>query len=202
MAIDVTGCPTEERIRTALYDNLAARPDDAIVECWKGWITRTANGKSKRHYFRREFDVGQFHIEPYKITLTGYEVKGCTEEKKKTGYKPPAFAEGIDQAQVLLFQGADLVYLVTPEPSDPKERQDLQDLCHRYSHIGLVFPKQFKDSESASAPSHWEFQKILVAPRNPYPVTPDREKQLLTSLATHPICKRSRVPESLVPKAR
>jgi len=113
LLVDVTGYPTEERIRTALYDHLA-KTDDAIVECWKGWVTRTANGKFKKHYFHREFDMAQFHKEPYLTTLIGYEIKGCTTEKKKTDYKPPAFAEGIDQAQVLLFQGADLVYLVIP----------------------------------------------------------------------------------------
>lgn len=202
MAIDITGCPTEERIRTALYDHLVTITQDAVVECWKGWTTRTANGNFKKHYFRREFDVAQFHIEPYTMTLTGYEVKGCTKEKKKTGYKPPAFAEGIDQAQVLLFQGADFVYLVAPEPSGPQDSRDLQELCKRYSHMGLIFPKIFKDSMSALAPSHWDFPKVLPAPHNFHPAIPDRKKEMLTSLATHPLCKRWRVPESLVPRTR
>lgn len=202
MPIDVTDCPTEERICTALYDHLVATTQDAIVECWKGLTTRTANGKFKKHYFHREFDVAQVHKEPYAITLTGYEVKGCTKEKKKPGYKPPAFAEGIDQAQVLLLQGADLVYLVTPEPREPQDRDDLRNLCKLYSHVGLIFPKLFKDSTSALAPSHWHFSKILPAPSNFHPATPDRKKELLTSLATHPMCKRCRVPDSLLPRTQ
>jgi len=200
LSIDVTGCPTEERIRAALYDHLVATTEDAIVECWKGWITRTANGKFKKHYFHREFDVAQFHAMPYTITLTGYEVKGCTKEKKKTGYKPPAFGEGIDQAQVLLLQEADHVYLVTPEPRETRDSDDLQDLCRTYSHVGLIFPKQFKDTTSALAPSHWVFSEILSAPSNPRPAMLDRKKEMLTSLATHPMCKRCRVPDSLLPR--
>ena len=200
LPIDITGLPTEERIRTALYDHLVKTTQDAIVECWKGWITRTANGKFKKHYFHREFDVAQFHTEPYTITLTGYEVKGCTKEKKKTGYKPPAFAEGIDQAQVLLWQGADLVYLVIPEPQEFQDSRDLQDLCKVYSRVGVIFPMVFKEATSALSPSYWVFSEILHAPSNIRPATPDRKKEMLTSLATHPMCKRCRVPESLLPR--
>ena len=200
MTADVTDCPTEKRISTALYDNLVATTNDAIVECWKGWVTRAANGKFRKHYFHREFDIAQFHKESSIMTLTGYEVKGCTKERKKAGYKPPAFAEGVDQAQVLLLQGADIVYLVTPEPRDSQCSRDLQDLCRLYSRVGLLYPKTFKDSTSALSSPNWIFQKILLAPNNFRPATPDRKREMLTSLATHPMCKRCRVPDSVSPK--
>jgi len=173
---------TEEKIHEKLWNHLTNLHDqDCIVKNWKGWSYRRGKEKREKSFFYREFDVARFHREQHQHTtnlwLYGYEVKGYEKITRKTKgeikviYKEPTFGLGIEQALVLLYQGADYAYLVIPESKKERDKNNLQDFCEKYArNIGLMFLTE--------QGTFWEFRK---AERNLYS-TEDRKKKMLTSL--------------------
>ena len=132
---------SEARIRQALFDSLKGT-DRVVAEEWRGWPIKTAKGRSEEHLFRRPFDVVTFERKDRTLILTGYEVKGIIKVKKKAevSYRHPSFAEGLDQALVLLHQGADFSYLVHPEPEDDSVKAEMKSFFERFARqIGLIF---------------------------------------------------------------
>jgi len=131
----------EARIRKALFDSLKGS-DRVVVEEWRGWPIKTAKGRSEEHLFRRPFDLATFERKDRTLILTGYEVKGVDKVRKKAGvsYRYPSFGEGLDQALVLLHQGADFSYLVHPEPKEDNVKAEMKSFLERFaSPIGLIF---------------------------------------------------------------
>ncbi|HKZ43078.1 MAG TPA: hypothetical protein VJ044_19120, partial [Candidatus Hodarchaeales archaeon] len=108
------------------------------------------------------------------IVLTGFEVKGFG---KKSGKAPP-FAHGLDQALVLLHQGADFAYLVHPEPQKNDDKIALNELCTKYAPlVGLIFVPHDLTQLTIAA------QSYRHATRNPH-TTAERKRKMLTSLLT------------------
>jgi len=139
---------SEVRIRRALFDSIREY-DKVVVEEWRGWPIKIAKGRSEAHLFRRSFDVAAFERTDRTLILTGYEVKGVVRVRKKgTDYRYPSFAEGLDQALVLLHQGADYSYLVHPEPEDKNMKTEMKEFLEGFAgQIGLIFltPKDVQD---------------------------------------------------------
>jgi len=163
---------TEKEIHGRFFQYLCESTEDLIIYRWKGWWTKVGKNKSHAHLFRREFDIAEFDLllPQNEIRLIGYEIKGYSKTRK--GYRFPSFAEGIDQALVLLHQGADHVYLVMPEPTD-EIRNELSEFCVKYTHVGLYFIRR-----------NGMFLRFRTAPPNPYAVSNERKrKMLLYSLA-------------------
>ena len=109
------------------------------------------------------------------VLLTGYKVKGF---EKKSG-RPPSFAEELDQALVLLQQGADFAYLVHPEPERADDKKDLKELCDRFSpSVGLMFlPHELEGLGSLS------LLPYRSAVQN-YHTHRDRKRSMLSSVIT------------------
>ena len=77
-------------------------------------------------------------------------MKGVDKVRKKEGiaHRYPSFAEGLDQALVLLHQGADYSYVVHPEPKDTSMKTEMKKFFEDFAQkIGLVFitPKDVRD---------------------------------------------------------
>ncbi len=167
----------EKNIHDKLWDYLTnLHRDDCFARNWKGWTYRTSEGRDKS-FFYREFDIARFHRikrdHTTELWLHGYEVKGYT--KKVETYYEPSFGHGIEQALVLLFQGADYAYVVIPEPKDNDYKNDLKEFCEKFArNIGLTFFTEHG--------TFWDFRK---PERNIY-ATMDRKKKMLTSLITMP----------------
>lgn len=188
---------TEDNVRKMLYNSLCENfPNDLVVEKWTGWSFRIGKKRRERHRFLREFDIALFSRgkrefilrrpimeilkPPYYLTLIGIEIKGLTKEKVKM--KPPGFAEGVDQALVLLHQGADYAYLVTPESKNDKE---LKLFCDNFaSKIGLILVR--KDGT---------FEPHRDADRNYSTTSDDLKKKLLTSLISGGNFSNIRIPK-------
>lgn len=173
---------TEKRIHNKLWHYLTdLHSQNCFAKNWKGWSYRVGKKHREKTFFYREFDIARFHREERRYSTTlqlyGYEIKGYEKIKRRhkgevrTTYKEPAFGLGLEQALILLYQGADFAYLVIPEPEKEREKNNLQDFCKKYArYIGLIF---FNEHEA-----FWEFRK---AERNPH-TTEDRKKKMLTSL--------------------
>ena len=138
--------------------------------------------KRESHYFSREFDIAIFyrgqreHIllrpimeifePPYYLTLVGIEVKGLTKERGKVRH--PGFAEGIDQALVLLHQWADFSFLVKPEENQDDE---LKTMCDSFApQIGLIAVRQDGTFD------------VYREPTRNYNTSDEKKKRMLTSL--------------------
>lgn len=138
---------TEEKIQERFYNHLSSDKSRVVITNWKGWTYRADDVKGgQKTFFHREFDIATFEKHNHELILTGYEVKGYTKAKRKIKneeqitYEPPPFAAGVDQALVLLLEGADYSYLVIPEPKRDVDRDDLKKLCDDFaSKIGLIF---------------------------------------------------------------
>jgi hypothetical protein len=149
-----------------------------IAKNWLGWSYRGEGDRRQQTKFYREFDLAVFERKLQAtiptLVLTGFELKGFEE---KSG-KGPAFAEGLDQALVLLQQGVDFSYLIHPEPLDQDDKKTLKDLCDRYApHVGLIFvPHQL----SELSPYYSPFREARQNPQS----RPDRKKNMLTSQVT------------------
>ena len=108
--------PSEEQIQDKLFFEILPKryPDSLTVKNWMGWSYRAKGERKEQTRFYREFDVALFERKTqagiHSLVLTGFEIKGFEQESGKL----PAFAEGLDQALVLLHQGADYSYLVHP----------------------------------------------------------------------------------------
>jgi hypothetical protein len=173
---------TEEKIHEKLWDYLSKLYEqDCLAKNWRGWSYRVGKEQREKTFFYREFDIARFHREQLQYTtnlwLYGYEVKGYgkiirkSKGESKITYEEPAFGLGIEQALVLLYQGADFAYLVIPEPKKERDKNNLQDFCEKYArYIGLMFLTE--------QGTFWEFRK---AERNTL-ATDDRKKKMLTSL--------------------
>ena len=168
---------TEKIIHDKLWEHLTKLYwEDCFAKKWKGWTYRTGEGRDKS-FFYREFDIARFHRikreHTTELWLYGYEVKGYTKKNEK--YYDPPFGHGVEQALVLLYQGADYAYVVIPEPELERDKNDLKEFCDQFArHIGLLFFTKHG--------SFWEFRKPV---RNTY-ATMDRKKKMLTSLITMP----------------
>ena len=173
----------EDNIRSKLYDHFCEIfANDLVVEKWRGWSTKVGRERKERHHFLREFDIAIFSRgkreyilrrpimeilkPPYYLTLVGIEIKGLTKERQKVRY--PGFAEGIDQALVLLHQGADFSYLVKPEE---KQDDELKIMCGNFGlHVGLIAVRQ-----------DWTFDVYREPSRN-YKTSDEKKGKMLTSL--------------------
>ena len=144
------------------------------VKNWTGWSYRKGRSHKERTQFYREFDIAIFSkASSYDLELTGYEIKGWRKDRKGKMFEP-AFGDGLDQALVLLQEGADFAYVVYPEPTNQRNKTDLKELCDRYaSHIGIIFVAN-------DLSYHTKFRE---AQRNNH-TTRDRKKNMLTSLTT------------------
>jgi hypothetical protein len=169
--------PSEQQIHDKLFKEVlpSLYPDSVIVKNWMGWSYRGAGDKKEQNRFRREFDLAVFQRKTvgttYQLTLTGYEVKGYSQKPTR----PPAFAEGLDQAIVLLQQGADYIFLVHPDPENDGDKYALRDLCARYAPmVGVIFiPHDL--SKLTFLLKHKEAQQ------NPH-TTPDIKRKMLTAI--------------------
>jgi hypothetical protein len=110
--------PSEALIHEKLFRETLPKtyPDSVIVKNWMGWSHRGSENKKEQRKFWREFDIAIFQRMTigysHDVVLTGFEIKGFAQKPPRF----PAFAEGLDQAIVLLAQGANFAYLVHPEP--------------------------------------------------------------------------------------
>ncbi len=108
------------------------------------------------------------------VLLTGYEVKGFERKTER----PPPFAEGLDQALVLL-QGADFAYLVHPEPETEEDKRALRELCDRFSpSVGLIFLHH--DLEGLGVLSLLPYRNAVQN----YHTHRDRKRSMLSSVIT------------------
>jgi len=124
-----------------LFDSIKEY-DKVVVEEWRGWPIKTAKRRSEAHFFRRPFDLAAFERSDRTLILTGYEVKGVDKVRKKRGItlRYPSFAEGLDQALVLLHQGADYSYVVHPEPEDESMKTEMKRFFEIFARqAGLIF---------------------------------------------------------------
>jgi hypothetical protein len=186
---------TEEKVHQKLWDYLTKLHDqDCFARNWKGWSYRVGKEQREKTFFYREFDIARFHREQLQyitnLWLYGYEIKGyekITRKSKgesKTAYEEPAFGLGIEQALVLLYQGADFAYLVIPEPKDEKDKTNLKDFCDKYAHyVGIMFLMENG--------TFWEFRKAETNTNT----TKDRKRKMLTSLITGGQVAEIKVPE-------
>ena len=149
-------------------------PDSVIVKNWMGWSYRGTADKKEQDRFRREFDIAVFQRKTigtiHQLALTGFEIKGYSQKP----LRPPAFAEGLDQAVVLLHQGADYSYLVHPEPENENDKYALKDMCTRFTpFVGLIFiPHElsklnylfkYKEAQQCTATTQDMKRKMLTA---------------------------------------
>lgn len=172
--------PTQEQIQNKLFNETLPKrhPDSVIAKNWLGWSYRGERNKRQQTKFYREFDLAVFErkvqVSISSLILTGFELKGFEE---KSG-KAPAFAEGLDQALVLLEQGADYSYLVHPEPSNQDDKKALKELCDRFAPcVGLFFVHY---DLKAFPPYYSPFREARQNPQS----KPDRKRNMLTSLVT------------------
>jgi len=160
----------EDKSKVALYDYLCRDPNIVVVKEWRGWTIR---GKEKREkiFFRREFDLATFSKDQSGLTLHGFEVKGYTKLEEGKGYGPSPFGAGLDQAAVLLDQGADNSFLVLNEP-DRQTKEDLKRVCeHYFPYVGLIYLS--KDAV------FWRARNPGM--KNPY-TNNDKKRKILQSL--------------------
>jgi len=172
---------TEEQITKRLFKSLASA-NAVVAQSWRGYGTRVDRNRTERYYFNREFDVAQFvrqTTQPifggpfHSLSLYGYEVKGYTKDKKGRWIRP-AYAAGIEQALVLLQQGADWAYLVLPATLSDDEFERMKQLfalCDTWCQcIGITF-----------AAIDGTFFPYRHPQQNPH-TTPDKKKTLLLRL--------------------
>ena len=171
----------EKEVKNQLFRLLSNTTNDLIATQWKGWYLRTSKEAKEAYYFLREFDVVQFHEEvfPYSksLVITGYEVKGPNAP----------FAQGIDQALVLLQQGADYAYYVVPRPKR-RELDALRKLCENYLRVkvGLIL---FDEARGT-------FQTLVKPEENFFPILEEKKRQLMVHLLGRSICGNlSNVPD-------
>jgi hypothetical protein len=141
-----------------------------------GWSYRGPGDKKEQDKFRREFDVAVFQRQTvsgvHNLILTGFEIKGFSKKPARA----PAFAEGLDQAIVLLGQGADYSYLVHPDPEIEGHKFAMRDLCARFAPlVGLIFVPH--DLEKLTFP----IPKYKEAGQN-FSTTQDMKRKMLASL--------------------
>lgn len=179
---------TEEKIQNKLYEYLCGYSDRVVITNWKGWTYKGDDAKvGHKTFFHREFDVATFEKQDGELVLKGYETKGYNKikRKKKNGeqivYEHPAFGGGLDQALVLLLEGADYSYLVIPEPERDVDKEHLKKLCDDFAaHIGLIFVT--KD---------WTFWTYREAQRN-YSNSRERKIEMLASALASGMMGRKR----------
>jgi len=172
--------PSEKQIQEKLFFEVLPKrhPDSVVAMNWLGWSYRGEQDRREQTKFYREFDIALFERKIQasirSLVLTGFEVKGFEE---KSG-KPPLFAEGLEQAVVLLHQGADLVYLVHPEPERQDDKKALAELCERFApYVGLIFVPHDLGKLS---PYYATYRNARQNPNS----KPDRKRNMLTSLVT------------------
>jgi len=172
---------TEDQMTKRLFQSLAAT-DAVVAQSWRGYGTRLHKYKVEPLYFNREFDIASFMRQTtqpviggpfHQLWLYGYEVKGYTKDRKGK-WLPPTYASGIDQALVLLQQGADFTNLVLPIPmrnADTEKLNQLFSLCETWCPlVGIMLDR--KDGG---------FYQFRAPQQNPY-TTPDKKKMLLLRL--------------------
>jgi hypothetical protein len=174
-----TSKPSEKMIQEKLFREILPKmyPDSVIVKNWLGWSYRGKDDKKEQTKFWREFDIALFQRETIPrtaqfVVLTGFEIKGFAPKS----LRPPAFAEGLDQANVLLLQGANYSYLVHPEPEKSGDKHALKELCDNFSpHVGLIF-----------IPHELEKLTYLTKYREARdnPSSEERKRKMLASLVT------------------
>lgn len=170
--------PTESEIHGKFFREFLKDSESVIVKNWSGWSYKKGRRHREQTRFYREFDIAVFSrtalpAEMYELKLTGYEVKGWRKGHGGKMIEPP-FGEGIDQALVLLQQGADYAYVIYPEPKNDEYKSALKELCDRYARdIGIIFT--YNDLS-------WRYT-FREAGRNVHTNT-DRKKKLLNSLTT------------------
>ena len=180
--------PSERQIQDKLFFEILPKkyPDSVIAKNWLGWSYRGEKGRREPTKFYREFDIALFQriiqtagVKPIEssirtLVFTGFEVKGFEEKSKK----PPSFVEGLEQAIVLLHQGADFAYLVHPEPEKEDDKKAFKELCDRFApYVGLIFvPHDLGKLTPYYSP-------YISAKQNRY-TKPDRKRNMLTSLVT------------------
>ena len=174
-----TSKPSEKLIQDKLFHELlpSMYPDSVIAKNWLGWSYRGKDDQKEQTKFWREFDIAIFqretHADVHSLILTGFEVKGFAQKTPR----PPAFAEGLDQANVLLLQGADYSYLVHPDPQKQEDKYSMRELCAKFSpYVGLIFVPH--DLEKLTY-----LTKYKEANRNPH-CPQDMKRKMLASLVT------------------
>ena len=126
----------ETNIRRVLCEKLQKDKDLVVVSKWKdvGFGADILHPKKKRSLLFGEFDIITFRKQrtgdKLRLLVTGYEIKGYTQYRGK--YIAPNNKDGITQALALLYDGADLAYLVRPIPE--KEADHLIRFCNMYVH--------------------------------------------------------------------
>jgi hypothetical protein len=177
VGLQETPKPSEDLIHDKLFREILPKTysDSVIIKNWMGWSHRGPENKREQMKFWREFDIAIFQRETvasaHNLVLTGFEIKGFAQ--KPTRF--PAFAEGLDQAIVLLAQGADFAYLVHPEPEKEGDKYALRDMCQRFAPmIGLIFVPH--DLSKLSY-----LRKYREAVRN-FSTTQDTKRTMLASL--------------------
>ncbi len=129
-------------LRDLLYKVLVQQnPTDVVVERWSSHSVKLGD-RSERRFMLGEVDIARFNLVPSDaflgvfsglknfLTFTAFEVKG----NKKAGERvdEPTIGEGIEQAVVNLYQGADFSVIVRPDPGDEK-RGHLVKICEMYA---------------------------------------------------------------------
>ncbi len=143
---------TEDHIRKRVYDALlSTAPEALLVEKWSGYTVKTGSER-QREFLVREMDLAMFTLQAqpeltqllvlgglkHRIVLTTYEVKGHTRTKEGK-WSEPAFGDGLDQAVVHLYQGADNSWLVYPDIGSEKGTK-LADICSNFCpRVGVLF---------------------------------------------------------------
>ena len=170
--------PEETQIQDKFYREFLKGVDSIQVKDWSGWSYKKNRKHREQTRFYREFDIAVFSRKSlpsgsFDLKLVGYEVKGWRKDRRGKMVEAP-FGEGLDQALVLLQQGADLAYVIYPEPKRQKDKSDLKELCDRYApNIGIIY---VRDDLS------W-YQTYRDAKQNSY-VNRDKKRNMLTSLLT------------------
>jgi len=171
--------PEEAQITDKFLKEFLKDGESIRVKDWGGWSYRTGRNSRQQTRFWREFDIAVFSRTTlsggggYELTLKGYEVKGWRKDRKGKMIAPP-FGEGLDQALVLLQQGANFAYLIHPQPKRDEDKSALKELCDMYAPcVGIIY---VYDDLS------W-FETYRKAEQNHH-VQVNRTRDLLTSLIT------------------
>lgn len=149
---------------------------------WLGWSYRDEKDKKQPTRFYREFDIAVFERQTqagyHSLILTGFEIKGFEEKSGRT----PSFAEGLEQALVYLYQGADFAYVVHPAPDRDDDRKALKGLCDNFApHVGVVFlPHDLSKPDDI----YWAVSLPFRQAQQNYHSNRDRKRTMLTSVST------------------
>jgi len=168
--------PEETQIQDTFFREFLKDEDSIRVKDWGGWSYKKGRNRKEQTRFYREFDIAVFSRKPlaygHDLKLTGYEVKGWRKDRGKV--REPPFGEGLDQALVLLQQGADFAYVIYPKPKRAEDKDALKELCDRYApYIGIIY---------VNNDLSW-YEIFREAKQNSY-VSMNRRRDMLTSLIT------------------